>query len=137
MAVSAGLRKACCALELLALLLPPFLLAQGSTLSIRSGGHQLPSGSLRGQLGPQQWQKLSWLPHHSSAPPPKIGGRLRLLGIKTLEALGFDLNADGNLCCKGPESVLKPRDHYDRMKGPGPTYMVATGPEAEGRRGVK
>lgn len=50
------------------LLLPPFLLAQGSTLIIRSGGHQLPSGSLRGQLGPPQ--QLSWLTHHVQLPLP-------------------------------------------------------------------
>ena len=61
----------------------PSLLAPGSTLSLRSGGHFLvPSGSLRGQL--RTWRQLLWLTHHVQLPPacPKVGSRLQRIRKK-------------------------------------------------------
>lgn len=84
MTVSVELRRArCAALEQRAPPKPdasPSLLAPGSTLSLRSGGHFLvPSGSLRGQL--RTWQQLLWklLTHHVQLPPtcPKVASRLQ------------------------------------------------------------
>lgn len=115
MVVSAWLGKARCALELLALLTPaasPF--PPGPGIHLKRKVRRAPASFwfTKGSAGAAE---ATFLPHPSRPGPAapaclKMGGRLRLLGMKTLEALGFDLNADRNLCVGKVqrEKVLKP-----------------------------
>lgn len=105
------LRRACGALELSPLTVPAaFSFPSGPGIHLKHKVRRAPASFwfTKGSAGAWAATFLAH-PSHPAAPAClKMGGRLRLLRMKTLEALGFDLNTGGNLCVEKVQRVLKP-----------------------------